>query len=708
MKIKFTNFRCYIDKEFNDIPNSGLLLLKGESGSGKSTFIKGILYALFGTKAVRKPYSFGATTCKVELELGNLKIIRTNKPNRLIVKMGNNSLEDAVAQSLINDKICDYDQFIISSYIPQKNNNSILSLPQTEQIKMLKTLANITEGEHLKSLILEKIKEIGSKLIAERTRVEVYGQNVTKLETELSKLRGVKINKTGEELQIELTNALTTQKELWNKANEYERIQKLKEKLQKLQKTLMEIPNDIDHQLQYSQQNEECDKLQNKIQEFKKNEITDKKTRIDKLKSQLLSTSDIQKINCNITDIREKLQIWRQYNSVNNKLKKMGITNLQKSIDNTIEKLKQLNIKTCPKCNTLLCIYDNQLSLCADNDADSGADSDADSGAESELRDYLEKLKKIEIPDISELESLEYLTNEKTKLEEQLVDNNSIQKQIIELEKMNSNSSNIKKLQLELDAKKTEMIKKPKSIISGGIKKLQKLSYEYHKSIDQINDLQSELNNLNEIEDPKKELQSIEKQINEIRENQTLEIQNRQKIEKKEEYKKWQNNLKQAMDKMQEYERKNEAYLILKNKLAQAQVYVLENIISTINENTNYYLDTFFTNDQLIASLQAVYKGKKELNLKVDTTIKYKGNEYDSIDQLSGGEFDRCTLASICGINSMLNSPLLILDESLSSLDADNNTEILRFLKELAQDKLVIVCSHEAVEGIFDNVLHIN
>ena len=68
--------------------------------------------------------------------------------------------------------------------------------------------------------------------------------------------------------------------------------------------------------------------------------------------------------------------------------------------------------------------------------------------------------------------------------------------------------------------------------------------------------------------------------------------------------------------------------------------------------------------------------------LEIKTEINYKGSVYDDISQLSGGEFDRCVLASVCGVNTMLGSNILILDESLASLDSDTNTDIINFLKK--------------------------
>jgi DNA repair exonuclease SbcCD ATPase subunit len=177
--------------------------------------------------------------------------------------------------------------------------------------------------------------------------------------------------------------------------------------------------------------------------------------------------------------------------------------------------------------------------------------------------------------------------------------------------------------------------------------------------------------------------------------------------EQQKELYRWEEQLAEITKQTKSAERIHTANLTLKDKYVQAEIVALESTIMSINEHTRYYLDTFFADHQLSAKLESVHKGKKIQTLKINTAINYKGNEYDNIDQLSGGEFDRCTLASICGINSMLGSPIMVLDESLASLDTDTNTEIIRFLSELAEDKLILVCSHEAVRGIFDDVLEL-
>ena len=50
MKLKLENFRCHKKAAF-DFPNTGLVLLSGASGAGKTTIINAKTYALYGKLA---------------------------------------------------------------------------------------------------------------------------------------------------------------------------------------------------------------------------------------------------------------------------------------------------------------------------------------------------------------------------------------------------------------------------------------------------------------------------------------------------------------------------------------------------------------------------------------------------------------------------------------------------------------------------------
>ena len=56
----------------------------------------------------------------------------------------------------------------------------------------------------------------------------------------------------------------------------------------------------------------------------------------------------------------------------------------------------------------------------------------------------------------------------------------------------------------------------------------------------------------------------------------------------------------------------------------------------------------------------------------------------------------------------MFGSNILMLDESISSLDSDLTNDILEVLKENLKDKIVFVVTHQIHTGIFDTVIDVD
>jgi ABC-type Mn2+/Zn2+ transport system ATPase subunit len=88
----------------------------------------------------------------------------------------------------------------------------------------------------------------------------------------------------------------------------------------------------------------------------------------------------------------------------------------------------------------------------------------------------------------------------------------------------------------------------------------------------------------------------------------------------------------------------------------------------------------------------------------MNTVVRYKGDE-SSMDDLSGGETQRVELAFLLAVNDMIGSPMILLDECLNNLDAEINMDVLSQLRDLSGGKIILVISHEAVEGVFDEIV---
>ena len=166
MKITLQNFRCYENKTF-DFGNSGIVLLSGPSGTGKTSILTGIYFALFGIGY--KVVSYGKSSCSVSLEFDGMTITRTKRPNRLVV---NNIHEDDVAQDIINKKFGD--TFQTTGYISQNAKDSFILMSPIEKLGFLEKFAFQDVNLHqIKKRCKHLIKERNEALIKTTSQLEM-------------------------------------------------------------------------------------------------------------------------------------------------------------------------------------------------------------------------------------------------------------------------------------------------------------------------------------------------------------------------------------------------------------------------------------------------------------------------------------------------------------------------------------------------------
>ena len=195
MKLSLKNFRCYEEKDF-DFGTEGLLLLSGPSGAGKSSILHAITFVLYGTGM--KVVSFGNTGCMVCLEMDDITITRTKRPNRVVVKIfPNNIYEDDSAQEIINTRFGT--AFNITSYVQQNAVNSFILMSPTDKLSFLEKFAfNNIDIDKLKGRCQALLKQKNEELISTVSQLEMANTHLSTL-TKPEKVKFPVVTKNKEE-----------------------------------------------------------------------------------------------------------------------------------------------------------------------------------------------------------------------------------------------------------------------------------------------------------------------------------------------------------------------------------------------------------------------------------------------------------------------------------------------------------------------------
>jgi exonuclease SbcC len=203
MKFTFENFKQY-ENESIELPDKGLTLLSGKSGSGKSTIFKAMVFALYGKS--KTPITYGKNSCKVVLEWNKMIVTRTCPPNKVVVnikrdvqpasnKNGGIVIKKGIyteteAVSVIEYIVeMNYVQFMQSCYIVQRERCSIISMSASEQFKFLQDLIskNINQDQEEHKRMKDRITQFKDnlyKLQGSSSQIEISFANIKK---ELSK-----------------------------------------------------------------------------------------------------------------------------------------------------------------------------------------------------------------------------------------------------------------------------------------------------------------------------------------------------------------------------------------------------------------------------------------------------------------------------------------------------------------------------------------
>ncbi len=153
-----------------------------------------------------------------------------------------------------------------------------------------------------------------------------------------------------------------------------------------------------------------------------------------------------------------------------------------------------------------------------------------------------------------------------------------------------------------------------------------------------------------------------------------------------------------------------EANLVRLYKIVEElQSQAMEQTVEAINTGTNAILAMMFDEEiKVYLRTHRELKTKDVMKLQVNLQVLYKGQIYDSPKLLSGGEKNRISMALTLAMARVSGSPILLLDECMTSLDNPLRERCIQALKEHLGHKTVVNICHEAVVGIHESSISLD
>jgi DNA repair exonuclease SbcCD ATPase subunit len=662
--------------------DSGLTLIKGPSGVGKSTLLESILYALTGKPSRCKPLG---TNKKTEVTLNfmhkkeKIEVVRSTRPGRLTVKVANHlEIEDDEAQSFINSIFGN--QFDTVSYIPQNTTKSFMCMSPSAKLEFLENIALDGQAGKWKAAAKKNLKDCKLALAKAESALDVHKQMLADMRVHVvsdfdeSKYPTdeKKIKQFAEKYESKKMDARDQLRLIRSEIKKYEsdlskikvrealkqdkekRLKKMKLRRKKLEDELKDSP---------------CDNIA-ELREMEKDTI-------DILK-------DIQKIEV----LESSLPSW-----YNPDIKIMKATNSewfdkQKKEKERIKeciasaKLKNSVFFDCPACSAKLC-FDKSTE-----EVDISTQKIPTKFCKKNVRDFMREDAQID-----------------SKVKQRKVLIQGIQKTQTEIKNIKDEwDEEMDKDELEnsLDViREFKDLMKQKQNLDSDIARFEKEElHEESCDLDQEQikkDIQilrdDELNEEKKWEGANQTLQDIYEWKNKL--DKFLRIRS---IEASVE-----NATATMNEKLDEFKGAEE----LKTAVSEAYGLALLNIVNQINDNAAGYLDEFFIEDPIEVSLKtfSCSKTNKKVKPSLKCEILYKSNEM-TLDNLSGGERARVVIAFNLALCDILDSSIVMLDEVTANLDASLTEQIFETTKNALGGKIVVAVAHQCVDGVFDKVIN--
>ncbi|MAE43101.1 hypothetical protein CMO93_04970 [Candidatus Woesearchaeota archaeon] len=672
--IKLNNIRSYLNQSI-DFP-SGSLLLSGDIGSGKSTILLAIEFALFGSKPSELPAASLLRHGKKEgfVEL-NFNIDNKDTIIKRTLKRGKNGIKQEIGYIITNGTkkelspvemkshvfdLLGYPKDLVSKgkdliyrytvYTPQEEMKRILMEDKDTRLNTLRKVFNIDKYKKIREnstvfirTVKEKRREIGGFIsdLDEKSREKEFMEREMSALDEKIKIIIPKVEKIRVIAKEKKENISVFE----NKINEFN----------KLKNNLEVCEADLKNLLTEREKNNEAIKnLDRQIEEIKKELENEEVKEDDKIKEKIKAAEhDIKNLNEEIDRIKQKISEFRI-----NKNKAEEIIN------------KISTIEKCPLC--LQNVEHEHKNSITERENKSITEAEQNmticSQKEEQLKNRLEEKEK-------EKERLKKAENRLEIIKLKLKNVNDKKEEAINIEKR---QDMIKKEIGEINVKKIELNKK--------IEEMKNIEEEYKKARKEFDVALEEERKLDiEKTGLEKENESVKRIIS------SLEIE----IEKK-------SKEKEKLSYLAEMQNWLENFFI--NLMGTMEKHIMLRVHNEFNELFKEWFNILIEDETIFVRLDDEF------------TPIIEQNGYENIvENLSGGEKTSVALSYRLALNKVINDvvsgvktkDILMLDEPTDGFSSEQLDKVRDVLDQL-QMKQVIIVSHETkIESFVDKVIAI-
>lgn len=673
MKIQLCNFRSY-DKFEIEIEEGSLTLLKGMSGSGKSTILQAIYWCLYGNiKGVDKKT---APTSKlhVQIEIGPYKIYRHRRPNLFRVEVGSSSYCDKVAQDIIDRTFGSRDVWTSCSYLIQGSKNHFFTLSPAEKADFIRKL---TFSDEEPSLYISKVD--------------------LRLRDQISRLKILQTSFTRD------LKTFTTRLEVFTKdlsGSSSENIRQDTKKIKDLEGVLNEKRREIIEVRKKAL-------VYNKLIGIRtvylgiidENIVEEELPPIETVDPSLLHILEelyelfpiTNSIPYSDEEIMEAKRLEMKRDEGIRRAKMLSVPYNAEEISLKIEKLSDSLIETlvCPGCETHLIYNEGTLTI---------------SIPKSVLGTRIVDRKAVE-KDIAQLSLIEVI-------KEPLISYREMKK-----------SSKVSSLILCLKDRNFSLnILEDKEALSEEIKRIKRIE-QSTRSRDKL--LVKIENKKASLEKSRRELKEVEKKIEELGlvDVEALEAEIElliYRIKMANEgalLEEIRANLVSSQMEIDGLENSIKSLEELRKVLVATEYEMFSRLVAEIGDKTTQILSLLFEDPiSFEITTEKTLKSDKEIiRSKIGFLVRYKGGEAEDLSELSGGEGDRVSLALTIALGECMNknqllesslTPILLLDETLKFLDGSHKELAANVIRKHCSNRTVICVNQDSVEGYYDKIIN--